>query len=114
MSQSIVNGKPLFVSKVERHIIEPSGFIHQTLTVLTLRGKLAFNKNFITTIPAQFYFDLCFGKFSSLIMFVDFKVLIRIVHCVKLMCYVHIVSFQRRVKLYIDHKQRVISNLDKY
>lgn len=39
VSQAIVNGKPLFVVKVERHIIEPSGFIHQTLTVLTLKGK---------------------------------------------------------------------------
>ncbi|KAG6445385.1 uncharacterized protein LOC115440463 isoform X2 [Manduca sexta] len=38
VSQAIVNGKPLFVVKVERHIIAPSGFIHQTLTVLTLRG----------------------------------------------------------------------------
>ncbi|XP_045768199.1 uncharacterized protein LOC123869362 isoform X1 [Maniola jurtina] len=40
VSQAIVNGKPLFVVKVERHIIEPSGFIHQTLTVLTLRGYM--------------------------------------------------------------------------
>ncbi|XP_047507524.1 uncharacterized protein LOC125051328 [Pieris napi] len=39
-SQAIVNGKPLFVVKVERHIIEPSGFIHQTLIVLTLKGYL--------------------------------------------------------------------------
>ncbi|XP_028177359.1 uncharacterized protein LOC114365091 [Ostrinia furnacalis] len=38
VSQAIVNGKPLFVCKVERHIIEPSGVLHQTLTVLTLRG----------------------------------------------------------------------------
>ncbi|CAG9785627.1 unnamed protein product [Diatraea saccharalis] len=37
VSQAIVNGKPLFVVKVERHIIEPSGLIHQTLTVLSLR-----------------------------------------------------------------------------
>lgn len=40
VSQAIVNGKPLFVVKVERHIIEPSGYIHQTLTVLTLRGYI--------------------------------------------------------------------------
>ncbi|XP_023935909.2 uncharacterized protein LOC112044322 [Bicyclus anynana] len=40
VSQAIVNGRPLFVVKVERHIIEPSGFIHQTLTVLTLRGYM--------------------------------------------------------------------------
>ncbi|CAH2108388.1 unnamed protein product [Euphydryas editha] len=40
VSQAIVNGKPLFVVKVERHIIEPSGFIHQTLTVLTLKGYM--------------------------------------------------------------------------
>ncbi|XP_026500895.2 uncharacterized protein LOC113404246 [Vanessa tameamea] len=40
VSQAIVNGKPLFVVKVERHIIEPSGFIHQTLTILTLRGYM--------------------------------------------------------------------------
>ncbi|XP_041988404.1 uncharacterized protein LOC121739877 [Aricia agestis] len=40
VSQAIVNGKPLFIAKVERHIIEPSGFIHQTLTVLTLRGYI--------------------------------------------------------------------------
>ncbi|XP_038214861.1 uncharacterized protein LOC119834543 [Zerene cesonia] len=39
-SQAIVNGKPLFVIKVERHIIEPSGYIHQTLIVLTLKGYL--------------------------------------------------------------------------
>ncbi|CAH0406915.1 unnamed protein product [Chilo suppressalis] len=38
VSQAIVNGKPLFVVKVERHIIEPSGLFHQTLTILTLRG----------------------------------------------------------------------------
>ncbi|XP_059046397.1 uncharacterized protein LOC131841987 [Achroia grisella] len=40
VSQAIVNSKPLFVVKVERHIIEPSGCIHQTLTVLTLRGYI--------------------------------------------------------------------------
>ncbi|KAJ0175479.1 hypothetical protein K1T71_008638 [Dendrolimus kikuchii] len=40
VSQAIVNNKPLFVVKIERHIIEPSGFIHQTLTVLTLRGYM--------------------------------------------------------------------------
>ncbi|XP_013187085.1 uncharacterized protein LOC106132271 [Amyelois transitella] len=40
VSQAIVNGKPLFVCKIERHIIEPSGFVHQTLTVLTLRGYI--------------------------------------------------------------------------
>ncbi|XP_028037770.1 uncharacterized protein LOC114248666 [Bombyx mandarina] len=38
VSQAVVNGKPLFVVKVERHIIEPNGYVHQTLTVLTLRG----------------------------------------------------------------------------
>ncbi|XP_026752248.2 uncharacterized protein LOC113512545 [Galleria mellonella] len=38
VSQAIVNSKALFVVKVERHIIEPSGYVHQTLTVLTLRG----------------------------------------------------------------------------
>ncbi|XP_072938933.1 uncharacterized protein [Epargyreus clarus] len=40
VSQAIVNGKPMFVVKVERHIVEPSGFIHQTMTVLTLRGYM--------------------------------------------------------------------------
>ncbi|KAL4716404.1 hypothetical protein ACJJTC_006766 [Scirpophaga incertulas] len=38
VSQAIVNGTPLYVVKVERHIIEPSGRFHQTLTVLTLKG----------------------------------------------------------------------------
>ncbi|KAJ2950082.1 hypothetical protein O0L34_g11422 [Tuta absoluta] len=40
VSQAIVNGKPLFVNKVERHIIEPDGSVHQTLTVLSLRGYI--------------------------------------------------------------------------
>ncbi|KAI8422608.1 hypothetical protein MSG28_006392 [Choristoneura fumiferana] len=40
VSQAIVNGKSLFVCKVERHIIEPNGILHQTLSVLTLRGYL--------------------------------------------------------------------------
>ncbi|XP_053612798.1 uncharacterized protein LOC128676626 [Plodia interpunctella] len=40
VSQAIVNGTPLFVCKIERHIIEPSGFVHQTLTILTLRGYM--------------------------------------------------------------------------
>ncbi|XP_075974451.1 uncharacterized protein LOC142975481 [Anticarsia gemmatalis] len=40
VGQAIVNGCPLFVVKVERHIIEPSGFIHQSLTALTLRGHI--------------------------------------------------------------------------
>ncbi|KAI5635562.1 hypothetical protein NE865_11736 [Phthorimaea operculella] len=40
VSQAIVNGKALFVVKVERHLIEPDGFIHQTLTVLSLRGYI--------------------------------------------------------------------------
>ncbi|XP_021182355.2 uncharacterized protein LOC110370751 [Helicoverpa armigera] len=38
VSQGVVNGTPFFVVKVERHIIEPSGYVHQTLTILTLRG----------------------------------------------------------------------------
>ncbi|CAK1600924.1 unnamed protein product [Parnassius mnemosyne] len=38
VSQAIVNGQPLFVEKVERHIIEPSGCIHQSLSVMTLKG----------------------------------------------------------------------------
>ncbi|XP_049868177.1 uncharacterized protein LOC126368313 [Pectinophora gossypiella] len=40
VSQAVVNGKQLFVVKVERHIIEPNGYVHQTLTVLTLRGYM--------------------------------------------------------------------------
>ncbi|XP_063619411.1 uncharacterized protein LOC134792128 [Cydia splendana] len=40
VSQAIVNGKTMFVCKVERHIIEASGVVHQTLTVLSLRGYL--------------------------------------------------------------------------
>ncbi|VVC89830.1 unnamed protein product [Leptidea sinapis] len=36
---AIVNGTPLYVVKVERHIIEPTGFVHQTLTVLTLKDN---------------------------------------------------------------------------
>ncbi|OWR50670.1 hypothetical protein KGM_205815 [Danaus plexippus plexippus] len=40
VSQAIVNGKPLFVVKVERHIIDPSGFINQSLSVLTFRGYM--------------------------------------------------------------------------
>lgn len=39
VSQAIVNSTAMFVVKIERHIIEPTGYIHQTLTVLTLRGK---------------------------------------------------------------------------
>lgn len=42
VSQAVVNGRPLFVEKVERHIIEPSGYIYQTLLVLTLRGEILF------------------------------------------------------------------------
>ncbi|KAF9414386.1 hypothetical protein HW555_007700 [Spodoptera exigua] len=38
VSQGIVNATPFFVVKIERHVIEPSGYMHQTLTVLTLRG----------------------------------------------------------------------------
>ncbi|XP_068632891.1 uncharacterized protein [Battus philenor] len=38
VSHAVVNGKPFFVVKIERHIIEPSGYIHQTLLVLSLRG----------------------------------------------------------------------------
>ncbi|KAJ8721427.1 hypothetical protein PYW07_002202 [Mythimna separata] len=38
VSQGIVNGTPFFVVKVERHIVEPSGYVHQTLTVLSLKG----------------------------------------------------------------------------
>lgn len=38
ISQSVVNNKPLFVLKVERHIIQPNGNVHQTLTVISLRG----------------------------------------------------------------------------
>ncbi|CAH2076604.1 unnamed protein product, partial [Iphiclides podalirius] len=38
VSHAIVNGRAFFVEKVERHIIEPSGNIHQTLLVLTLKG----------------------------------------------------------------------------
>ncbi|XP_011565204.3 uncharacterized protein LOC105394985 isoform X1 [Plutella xylostella] len=38
VSQAVVNGHPMFVVKVERHIITPTGAVHQTLTVLTLRG----------------------------------------------------------------------------
>ncbi|XP_014363690.2 uncharacterized protein LOC106715019 [Papilio machaon] len=40
VSNAIVNGKPFFVVKVERHIIEPSGYVHQTLLVLSLRGYI--------------------------------------------------------------------------
>ncbi|KAJ8730716.1 hypothetical protein PYW08_002129 [Mythimna loreyi] len=38
VSQGIVNGTPFFVVKVERHIVEPSGYVHKTLTVLSLKG----------------------------------------------------------------------------
>ncbi|KAF9808761.1 hypothetical protein SFRURICE_016278 [Spodoptera frugiperda] len=38
VTQGVVNATPFFVVKIERHVIEPSGYVHQTLTVLTLKG----------------------------------------------------------------------------